>query len=135
MKKLLLSGFAGMLAIALVGTPAAVHAQASTNAPEKKLAPAKKQTNNGIPFRGNVKAIDNNAKTLSVGKETFQITSETKIIKMGKPATLADGAVGDMVGGQYHKDADGKLVATSVRFGPKAPVEESNDAKMKTKKP
>jgi len=134
MKKLVLSGFAGLLTIALVGTPVTLRAQASTNAPviEKK---AKKQTDRAIPFRGNVKAIDNNAKTLSVGKETFQITSETKIIKMGKPATLADGAVGDMVGGQYHKDADGKLVATSVRFGPKAPVEEGDDAKTKTKKP
>jgi len=135
MKKLVLSGLAGLLAIALVGTPAAVRAQASTNAPEKKAAPAKKAKNNAIPFRGNVKAIDNNAKTLSVGKETFQITSETKIIKMGKPATLADGAVGDMVAGQYHKDADGKLIATSVRFGPKAPAEESGGTKTKTKKP
>jgi hypothetical protein len=132
MKKLVLSGLAGLLAVALVGTPVALHAQASTNAPEKK-APAKKANNNGIPFRGNVKAIDNNAKTLSIGKETFQITSETKIIKLGKPATLADGAVGDMAAGQYHKDADGKLTATSVRFGPKAPMEES-DTKTKTKK-
>lgn len=135
MKKLVLSGFAGLLAIALVGTPVALRAQASTNAPVVEKKAAKKQTHNAIPFRGNVKAIDNNAKTLSVGKETFQITSETKIIKMGKPATLADGAVGDMVGGQYRKDADGKLTATSVRFGPKAPVEESNDAKTKTDKP
>ncbi len=134
MKKLVLSGFAGLLAIALVGTPVALRAQ-TTNAPVVEKKAAKKQANNAIPFRGNVKAIDNNAKTLSVGKETFQITSETKIIKMGKPATLADGAVGDMVGGQYRKDADGKLTATSVRFGPKAPVEESKEAKTRTNKP
>jgi hypothetical protein len=126
MKKLILSGLAGMLAIALVGTPAALHAQDSTNAPAKKAAPQKKSAPKAIPFHGNVKTIDNNAKTLSVGKEIFQITSETKIIKMGKPATLADGAVGDMVGGQYHKDTDGKLTATSIRFGPKAPTESSN---------
>ena len=97
-----------------------MRAQASTNAPaaEKKAPAAKKPGNNGIPFHGNIKAIDNNAKTLSVGKETFQITSETKITKQSKPATLADGAVGDMTGGQYHKDADGKLIANSIRFGP-----------------
>jgi hypothetical protein len=143
MKKLILSGLAGLLAIAVVGTPVAVRAQISTNTlAEKKAAAAEKKTaavTKLIPFRGKVKAIDNNAKTLSVGKETFQITSGTKIIKMGKPATLADGAEGDQVGGQYKKDTDGKLIATSVRFGPKAPGDTSSDAKMsketKTKKP
>lgn len=129
MKKLVISGFVGLLAIAVVGTPLALRAQA-TNSPaaEKKAAAAaeKKATPKSIPFRGNVKAIDNNAKTLSVGKETFQITSETKITKLGKPATLSDGAEGEMVGGSYHKEADGKLIALSVRFGPKTPTESSN---------
>jgi Domain of unknown function (DUF5666) len=128
MKKLILSGLVGLLAIAVVGTPVALRAQAATNA----VTAGKKAAPKTFPFRGNVKAIDNSAKTLSVGKETFQITSETKIIKMGKPATLADGAAGDMVGGSYHKDADGKLTAISVRFGPKAPTESSN---TKTNKP
>ena len=132
MKKLILSGLAGLLAIALVGTPVALRAQDSTNAPTKKAAPARKSAPKAIVFHGNVKAIDNNAKTFSVGKETYHVTSETKIIKMGKPATLTDGEVGEMVAGQYHKDADGKLTATSVRFGPKAPVESSN---TKTNKP
>src|SRR6185312_13863880 len=130
MKKILLSGLAGLLAIAMVGTPVALHAQDATNAPApgKRTATVKKVGPKAIPFRGNVKAIDNNAKTLTVGKETFQITSDTKIIKMGKPATLADGAEGDQVGGQYKKDTDGKLIATSVRFGPKAPGDTSSDA-------
>jgi DNA-binding NtrC family response regulator len=132
MKKLILSGLASLLAVALVGMPTTSRAQASTNAPAKKAAPAKKTNNRAIPFHGNVKALDNNAKTLSVGKETFQVNSETKIIKMGKPATLADGEVGEKVAGQYHKDTDGKLTATSIRFGPKAPTESSN---TKTNKP
>ena len=102
MKKLILSGFIALLAIAMVGTPIALRAQ-STNAPAKKAPAAKKPGNDQLPFRGNVKSIDNNAKTLSVGKETFQITSETKIIKMGKPATLADGVEGEMVSGSYKK--------------------------------
>jgi hypothetical protein len=54
-----------------------------------------------------------------VGKRTFQITSETKIKKGGKPATLDDGVVGEDVGGYYHNGEDGKLNAVSVRFGPK----------------
>jgi len=135
MKKILLSGLAGLLAIAMVGTPVALHAQDATNAPApgKRVTSVKKLAPKSIPFRGNVKAIDNNAKTLTVGKETFQITSDTKIIKMGKPATLADGAEGEMVGGSYHKDADGKLNALSIRFGPKAPTAEPSNTR--TNKP
>jgi hypothetical protein len=132
MKKLILSGFAGLLAIVIVGTPIALHAQA-TNAPTAKKAPAaKKPGNDQLPFRGKVKSVDNNAKTLSVGNETFQITSETKIIKMGKPATLADGEEGEQVAGSYKKEADGKLNAVSIRFGPKPIAESSN---TKTNKP
>jgi hypothetical protein len=130
MKKLILSGLAGLLAIAMIGTPLALHAADTTNAPAKKAA--RKVGNDPIPFHGNVKAIDNNAKTLSVGKEDFQITSETKITNLGKPATLADGAEGVRVTGAYKKDADGKLTATTVRFGPKTPVVSSN---TKTNKP
>jgi hypothetical protein len=125
----------------VAGTPLALRAQASTNAPtaekraaaEKKAGIEKKVAPKPLPFHGKVKTIDNTAKTLSVGKETFQITSETKITKLGKPATLSDGAEGDQVSGSYHKDADGKLTASMVRFGPKSPADVSNEAK--TKKP
>jgi hypothetical protein len=129
MKKLLLSGLVALLAIAMVGTPVALRAQ-TTNAPAKKAE--KKPGNGPLPFHGNIKSIDNSAKTLSVGKETFQITSETKITKQGKPATLADGAEGEPVAGSYKKEADGKLNAVSIRFGPKPPTESSN---TKTNKP
>ncbi|MGH7988934.1 MAG: hypothetical protein ACREDS_01890, partial [Limisphaerales bacterium] len=66
-----------------------------------------------------VSALDANAMTLTVGKLTVQVTSETKITKDGKPATLADGAVGEPIGGYYKKDADGKLHATTIHFGGK----------------
>ena len=131
MKKLILSGLVGLLAMAMVGTPVALRAQ-TTNAPAKKGPAAKKPGNDQLPFHGNIKAIDNTAKTLSVGKETFQITSETKIMKQGKPATLEDGEVGQAVAGSYKKEADGKLNAVSIRFGPKPPAESSN---TKTNKP
>jgi hypothetical protein len=111
----------GLLAIAVAGAPLALRAQMdSTNA-----VPKKKPANRALPFHGKLKAIDNTAKTISVGTETFQITSETKITKAGKPATLADGAVGDDVAGAYKKDAEGKLNALSLRFGPK-PTPEPN---------
>jgi hypothetical protein len=141
MKKFILSGFIGLLAIAVAGTPLALRAQASTNATaaekkaraEKMAGVEKKDAPKSLPFRGKVKTIDNSAKTLSVGKETFQITSETKITKMGKPATLSDGAEGDQVAGSYHKDADGKSTASMVRFGPKSPADASSNTK--TNKP
>jgi len=129
-KFILRAGFAGLLAIALAGTPLALRAQTNTTAtPKKKVV-----VNRVLPFHGKLKAIDNSAKTISVGNETIQITSETKITKLAKPATLADGAVGDDVAGSYRKEADGKWMAVSLRFGPKPP--EVDEAKTnKTKKP
>jgi len=133
MNKFIKSGLIGLMAIAVVGTPVALHAQAATNAaPAKKASKAKTPVNKTIPFRGKIKAIDNTAKTISIGNETIQVTSETKITKQGKPATLADGVVNEPVTGAYHKDADGKLNAVSVRFGPMVVMEPSN---TKTNKP
>jgi len=76
-----------------------------------------------LPFHGKLKAIDTTAKTISVGTRTFEITSETIIIKDGKAATLADGVVGDETGGAYKKTDDGKLVLTKLRFGAKVATE------------
>jgi hypothetical protein len=81
------------------------------------------------PFHGKLAELDKNAKTITVGKRTFHITAETKITKAGKPAVLADGVVGEEVGGYLKPDSDGKLVASSLRFGPKP------DAKAAEKKP
>ena len=113
------------LAITLAGTPKALQAQQTP--PPLPVTPRKTSTH-VTAFRGFLKEIDNKAKTISIGKETIQITSETKITRGGKPATLNDGAVGDLVGGAYRKDADGKLNAVSLRFAPK-PTPESGETK------
>src|SRR6185437_1129235 len=113
-KSILKFSLLGLLAIAVAGTPAVLHAQTTAN-----NAPAKKSASRTLPFHGKLKAIDNSAKTISVGNETIQITSTTKISRSGKPATLADGAVGDEVAGAYKKDAAGKLNAVSLHFAPK----------------
>ena len=124
-KSILKFALLSLLAVAVAGTPVALQAQnASTNAPAKKH-------NGPLPFHGKLSAIDNTAKTISLGNETIQITSATKISKAGKPAMLEDGAVGDEVAGSYKKDADGKLEAVSLRFGPKPVV----DSGSKTNKP
>ena len=108
-----------LFAAAFVGVSGCPRAEAA-NTPEAsdQTVPAKPQKNNP-PFHGNLKAVDAAAKTITVGTLTLQITADTKITKDGKPATLADGVVGEPVGGAYTKTADGKLNALVVHFGAK----------------
>ena len=101
--------------------------QAQDKPAEKKPAAApeagKKEKPRGMPFNGKLSAVDKVAKTITIkGKEkerVFHITSQTRIIKAGKPATLEDGVVGEEVGGFAREAAEGKLEAASVRFGPR----------------
>ncbi len=72
------------------------------------------------PFHGKLAKVDQTAKTITVGKRTFLITSETKLKKgNGSPATLADATVGEEVSGYVKPTEAGKLAATVVTFGPK----------------
>jgi Cu/Ag efflux protein CusF len=118
-KRILKFSLLGLLALAMTVTPVALHAQTTNAAP---VAP-KRPINRPLPFRGKVKSVDASAKTISVGTLTLQITSQTKIIKVGKPATLEEVAIGDDVAGSYRKDAEGNMNAVSLRIGPKMPVE------------
>ena len=119
MKSILKIGALSLLAAAIVGAPAQLLAQSTnTPAPEKKAAVPKKKA--GHPFHGNLAAVDKVAKTIKVGESLYQITSQTKITKAGKPATLEDGVVGDPVSGFAKPTDEGKMAATTVRFGAKA---------------
>jgi len=91
---------------------------------DKKEAPARP-----IPFRGKIAAVDKQAKTIKVGERTFQITSDTRIMKAGKPATLEDASVGEDVGGQYRESADKKLNVVSLRVGPRPDAPPKQDDK------
>jgi hypothetical protein len=93
-------------------TPAAPSAAAPQTPPVKKHRTAP----SSLPFHGDLTAVDTNAMTLTVGKRTFNMTSETIVTKDGKPAVLADGAVGGQVRGAYKKNAEGKLDAVSIHF-------------------
>lgn len=117
-----------MLVAAVAGMPMQLLAQ-STNKPatEKKSAVKTKAAH---PFRGKLAAIDKTAKTIKVGESIYQITSETKITKAGKPATLEDGVVDEPVSGYAKPAADGKMIASSVRFGLK--LEEKSAQKKKS---
>jgi len=134
MKSVLRIGVLGLLAAAIAGTPAQLLAQ-STNNPTaaKKTSAAKKEaatkTKAAHPFRGKLAAVDKIAKTIKVGESVYQITSETKISKDGKPATLEDGVVGEPVTGYVKPAEGGKMAATTVRFGAK--VDDKGRSKKK----
>lgn len=127
MKSLFKIALLTLLTAALSGLPLQVLAQ-STNKPAAKSGTEIKQGKKAHPFHGKLVAVDKMAKTITVGKSTYQITSETKIMKAGKPATLSDGVVGEEVSGYLKPDEAGKLVASSLTFGPKP------DAKSSEKK-
>lgn len=86
------------------------------------------------PFHGKLLAMDQIAKTITVGKRTFQITSDTRIKKGGKPATFADGVVGEPVSGYVKPAQEGKWIAVSVNFGPKVPETASGAKRTKAEK-
>lgn len=135
-KSILRIGAVSLLAAAIAGMPAQLLAQ-STIQPvaEKKPAAGKKETaskkKSAHPFRGKLVAVDKTAKTIKLGQSVYQITSETKITKNGKPATLDDGVVGEPVSGYAKPTDDGKMAATTVRFGPKP--EDKGAEKKKSK--
>ena len=107
-----------LFAVAVVAMPVLSRAQ-DNNAPASpnQTAPAKPKKHNNPPFHGKLSAVDTNAKTLTVGALTLQVTPDTKITKDGQPATLLDGVVGQPVSGSYKKTNDGKLNAVTVHFG------------------
>ena len=132
MKKSMLNiGWLSLLAIALTLTPTQGFADEKKTpaAVEKKADPAGEKKQGRIPFNGKLDAVDKITKIITVGERKFQITSETKLMKHGTPATLEDATVGEGVGGNYEKGDDGKLVARMVRFGPRPEAEASGETK------
>ena len=105
-----------------------------TSAAEKKSQPKGEKKEGRGPFHGKLAAVDKKAKTITVGERTFQITSDSKLSKGGKPATLDDAVVGEEVSGNYQKSDDDKLNARTVRFGPKPGDENKKAAGAKKEK-
>jgi hypothetical protein len=122
MNKQIIKLILGLFATAIITAPVLSRAQdAGTNtpAPPAQNEPVIPKKHENSVFRGKVGAVDAKAMTLTVGKRTFDVTSETKITKNGEPAVLSDIAVGDKVGGAYKKTDDGKLAATTINDGKK----------------
>lgn len=126
---------------AIAAAPLQLAAQTTNKAPAgaKDASPAAKddkseKSTKGGPFHGNLAAVDKIGKTITVGKRMFQITSETRIKKAGKPATLDDGVVGETVSGYVKATSDGKLAVTTVNFGPKAASQDSDKPRAASEK-
>ena len=127
---------AALLAAALFSAPPA-HAQntnkTSEKKGEKKESGKDSEKKAAHPFHGKLAAVDKNAKTITIGKSVYQITSATRIKKNGKDATLDDGVVGEEVSGYAKPLDDGKMAASSLTFGTKP--ESKSSEKKKEKEP
>jgi hypothetical protein len=97
----------------------ATTASPATSAP----SPAAKPATHPIPFRGKVSAVDQSAKTFTVGgkegSRVFKVTETTTITKAGAAATMTDIVENEQARGTYLKQADGTLEAKTVKLGPK----------------
>ncbi len=128
-------------AVSLLAAALALPLQAAAQSTNKPAAAKKSTTDQtestakkkgGHPFRGKLAAVDKAAKIIKIGQSTYQITSQTKIMKAGKPATLDDAVVGEQATGFARPTEDGKMAATSLRLGAKS--EESGTEKKKGQK-
>jgi hypothetical protein len=71
------------------------------------------------PFRGKVVAVDVKGRTIQISKRTFLVASDARITRNGAPARLEDAKLGEEAGGYVKPDDKGRLIATSLRLGPK----------------
>ena len=116
-------------ALVFAAPTASAQNRAAGTAPPAAAQPAKKKQTAG-PFHGRLKAVDPAARTITMGTRTFHVTPDTKMTKDGKPATLKDAVVGEMVSGYFKTAENGNLVLSTLRFGPK-PVGEEPSKKKK----
>ena len=118
MRKLLIANLATLLCFG-----GSLIAQAADK-PADKAAEGKKEAKSKFrPFNGTIKSVDKTAKTITLEGEkaqAFQITSETKIVKDGKPAILDELSAGDKIGGRARETSDGKWEALTINAGKKA---------------
>ena len=123
-KSFLKPAFTSLIVATLLGFAISLPAADEKPAPAKPEAPAPPRPPRlGKPYGGAISAVDKTAKTVTVKKKdsekTFSITSASKIMKAGKPATLEDAMVGEDAGVFYKDSEDGKAEALSLRLGAK----------------
>jgi len=122
---------------ATTALPGPIVAEPAAAKPAQEAPPAKPKVPSKPTYRGKLGALDRTALTLTVKLKdktrTFQITSETRFTKGGKPAIMSDGVVDEQVTVVAKPAKKGKLqVAESVRFGGKAAGAKSSQEDKKT---
>src|SRR6476646_10371230 len=87
-------------------------------------SPSRQPANRPLPFRGKITAVDQNAKTFTVGPMVkgweslpLKVTDSTKIMKAGAPGTMVDIVQNEQARGTYLQRADGTLEAKTVSIG------------------
>ena len=106
--------------------------------PADKAPDGKKETPEKFKgFNGKVKSVDKVAKSITLEgdkAQTLQITSETRISKDRRPATLDAVTAGDHVTGRAREGADGKWEALTLNdaLPPKAKLK-SEEKKPESK--
>src|SRR5262245_18819339 len=113
MKALTHWGVSFFLTVAVIQLSAQTHTVTNKTDKPAAVTNQEKKTKAG-PFHAKLVAVDKTARTITVGKRTFLITSETKINKSGKRATLQDAVIGEPVSGYIKPNEQGNLVATTV---------------------
>ena len=138
LKSILITG--GCLAAFALGTTPAALAQDTKTAeptasasPVEKMAPKKR----GTPYRGKIASVDSAAKSFTITTKkgesrVFKMNDETRYMKDGQPATMADVVADQNVRGQYLKMDDGTMMAKSVMLGAK-PMKEGGKKARKQK--
>jgi hypothetical protein len=123
MKRITKLAVSSLLVTAFLAAPVAAFAGGGPPGSDKKTnnaAPPTGEKKQGIiPFKGKITAVDKSAKTVTVGGNTYHVTSDTKIVKGNKPGTFDDAVAGEEAGGAYRKSEDGKMNLVSLRVGPK----------------
>ena len=110
----------GLTVLALAAWPLSAAEPAEKGEVKKEAKPSAskaERTGVAVPFHGTLTAKTD--ASITIKERVFEVTSETKIVKNGKPATLAEGETGKAVSGQYRK-FEGKLVAKLINFGEKS---------------
>ena len=105
----------GMMILVLAGRGAGAAETNQVKPPVKK----DKEEKSAHAFHGKLKAVDKNARSMSVGKSIYYVNAETHIQRGEKPATLESAVVGEEVRGYVKPGADGRMIASSLTFGPK----------------
>jgi hypothetical protein len=129
-RKIVLS--AAIVAFTLAPIPVRAQSSNKTHAAEKNTAEPKSTEKKAHPFRGKLAAVDKATKSITIGKSVYYITSDTRIKKDGKDATLEDASVGEQASGYAKPMEGGKMAAASLKLGEKS--EEKTADKKKQKK-